>query len=225
MNHAQASTAVSAGAVWPRERDLSFWYRPWRYAHGTRMRSTDMDRLGLSDPDDELLQRLRYPAWCQLFSLPPHPAEYDGSIWWEIASTDASVFERANYLAGLVLLLASNRRDTFQLTRTAGKEAAASGDLRWVMQQASFVPPAVLALGEWEGIADAAMCGYLSLRLATAHAAPALAGRIMLRYPEDLVVRAPAAGAAQEDPRCERYLARLWTSATTRAGGTIEGTN
>lgn len=225
MNQPQASTAASAGPVWPGERDLSFWYRPWRFAHGTRLRCADLAQLGLSDPDDELQQRLRYPAWCKLFSLPPHPAGYDGSVWWAVAAADAAVLERANYLAGLVLLLARNRRDTFMLTRTEGKDAAASGDLRWVMQQASFVPPAVLEMAEWEGVAEAALSGYLSLRFATSRATPGLAERIRLRYPEELTARAPAAGEAPEDPRCERYLARLWRSAIVRSGGTIEGTD
>ena len=217
MNHVEISSTRSIGIVWPQERDLSFWYRPWRYAHASRIGSPQLARLGLSDPDDEVLQRLRYPAWCRLFSLPAHPTTYDGSVWWGIAGADAAVFERANFLAGLVLLLARNRRDAFALMRTAGKEAGR--DLRWVMQQANFVPQGMLDLPGWEDVTDPAASGFLSLRLAASMATPVLVERIVLRYPEELVRHAPPMARTGADASCELYLARLWSGAVSRSDG------
>jgi hypothetical protein len=212
-----AATQHAAGRRM-RDSEVSFWYRPWFYAHASRTSAAAQPWLDLSAAD-ELAQRLQYPAWCGLFSLPEHPEAYDGSAWWQIASLDTTVFERANYLAGLVLLLAKNRRDSFALVRSAGASASQSGDLRWVLQNASLVPQAVIDLDGWDGIDDPALCGYLALQFACRKAAPSLAQRIALRYARGAEEHAALACASARDAEhCVRYLQRLWSVAAVRGG-------
>lgn len=209
-----------AGGRRMREAELAFWYRPWHYAHASRT-SAAQPWLDLSAAD-ELTQRLQYPAWCSLFSLPEHPEAYDGSAWWQIASLDTAVFERANYLAGLILLLAKNRRDSFMLARSAGALAAQNGDLRWVLQNASLVPQAVTGLDGWDGIDDPVQCGHMALQFACGHAAPSLVQRIALRHARGAQEPAElACSSTQDAERCVRYLERLWSLAVVRGGGLL----
>jgi hypothetical protein len=208
------------------DRALSFWYRPWLYVHPTWLQAEGSAWLAEA-ASEELMQRIRYPAWCEAFSLPRHPVDYDGSIWWTIASVTHDVFERASYLAGLVLVFARNRRDSFALTSSAGMNAARGGDLRWVLQNACFVPQAVLELEGWEGVTDPDLSGFLALNFAVAHAAPCLASRIALRYRREHAQRerpeAIQAASAEDAARAVRYMARLWQSTVARcAAGSPE---
>jgi hypothetical protein len=204
--------------------DLEFWYRPWQYAHPSRIAAAprwlaqsaaEAGAAGGAGTADELRQRLRYPAWCAAFGLARQPAGCDGSIWWKIAALPADAFERVNRLAGLALLFCANRRGGLMLTRAAAARRIDADDLRWALQYASVVPAAAIGQGAWSALDDPDASGCLALRFAVRHAAPALSDRIALRYrPEHAELHEESVAAE----RSMRFLTRLWQAAAQRAG-------
>jgi len=204
MTGMAAPTAVS-------QPILAGWHLPWRAAHSSWL------ELGPhAQRDDELARRMSYPLWCARLGLMRELPAAIASAWASALGWPEGRFVSAVHLLGLLLKLAACRRDSLLIARDAAQRGVCGADdLRWVLQRACANPAASAVPGPWGEAHTPEQAGFLGVRHAVLHTAPALWPRLRLAFPRSWDDAPDAAAAADAPGR----LQHLWQAAAQRAAG------
>jgi hypothetical protein len=221
----EVNRPVDCAAVFPPREDLLAWYRPWRIAHPSWF--GDDGFSGTPRALDEAQMRLCYPRWCERLDMPAHPLDWDGSIWWRVASSSREVFAVANRGVGMVVMLAADLgRKAILKGEGIGIDGSSPEELRWALQRACLVAPVADILTAERPLGSAPESeahAFAALRACASIVAPSLQRRIELRFQREWSVAREVGASARKLTderslrRACRLLASLWAGALNMA--------